>query len=277
MAAAEHARTVADLVDGTNDADRTHRIRGNEHEVRVGGRNRAYDGRVIDQVRRVAVIVYDLEPELFDVFPGPGHGGLPELGVFADDRHGARARFHGHGGCEETKRQTAVAFRAVRQNLKIPVVFELVVNAGAEQRHVGHLFLHHDRHRCCNQICGKWRDDEVDLVEIEKFRIDARDQSRVALVVVVDELDRATEQTACLVDLVPPDFAPEQKHLACGGAGPGERHAEPDLDRLGSASGRKSQSRAASGGSLQQLATADRPYRHRSLLSSLRWVAAVQM
>src|SRR5207342_104481 len=55
---------------------------------------------------------------------------------------------------------------------------------------------------------------------------------RIALVIVVDELDRASEQTAFGVRLVFPDLHPEQCLLAIGGERASQRHAEANLDRL---------------------------------------------
>ena len=62
------------------------------------------------------------------------------------------------------------------------------------------------RHRRRDQVGAVARNDEVDLVDVEQLCIDARHRSRVALVVVVDELDRPAQQSAFGVDVVPPDL-----------------------------------------------------------------------
>ena len=54
----------------------------------------------------------------------------------------------------------------------------------------------------------------------------------LALVIVIDELDRTPEQAALGVDLFFPDLHAEQRLLAVGGERTGERHGETDLDRL---------------------------------------------
>jgi len=53
------------------------------------------------------------------------------------------------------------------------------------------------------------------------------------MVVIIDQLDRAAEQTSLGVDVLLPDFDRQQRRLAVGRKGPGKRHAEADLDRLG--------------------------------------------
>ena len=60
----------------------------------------------------------------------------------------------------------------------------------------------------------------------------ARHRVRLALIIVVDEPDRAAEQPALGVDLLLPDLHAEQRLLAVGGQRAGLRHGEADLDRL---------------------------------------------
>jgi hypothetical protein len=55
------------------------------------------------------------------------------------------------------------------------------------------------------------------------------------LVVVIDELNWTSEQAAARVDILLPYFQGDQHHLPARGQGAGQRHAEPDLNRIGRA------------------------------------------
>src|SRR4029077_12213414 len=76
------------------------------------------------------------------------------------------------------------------------------------------------------------RDDEIDLVHIEQFGIDARDERRIGLVVVIDKLDWPTEEPALFVGIFGPDLHRQQPRGAVDGEPAGQRHAEPDRNRL---------------------------------------------
>jgi len=89
------------------------------------------------------------------------------------------------------------------------------------------------RHGRGDHIGGVAGDDEVDLVDVEQLRIDARHGRWVALVVIDDDFDRAAEQAALGVHVVALDVDRQQRRLAVGGERPGLRHAQPDADRVG--------------------------------------------
>ena len=114
---------------------------------------------------------------------------------------------------------------------KIARIVELVVDRQRQRVEHRDLVLHQDRHRR-GAVIGAGGDDQIDLVDIEQLCVDARDQRRVALVVVVDQLDRPAEQPAFLVDVVGPDLRGQQELLAAGRAAAGLLAAEPDPDRL---------------------------------------------
>lgn len=59
----------------------------------------------------------------------------------------------------------------------------------------------------------------------------------IALVVVTDELDGTSQESAFGVDVIAPDFQRQKILLALGRNRAGERHAETDLDRIGCARG----------------------------------------
>jgi len=60
-------------------------------------------------------------------------------------------------------------------------------------------------------------DDKVDFVDVEKLRVDLRYRGRLRLIVVIDELDRPTEQTALGIGFLLPDPGAQEGLLAVGG------------------------------------------------------------
>src|SRR6516164_278547 len=105
-----------------------------------------------------------------------------------------------------------------------------MIDIEREQADEGLTLLHDTRKRRRHHVCPIRADDEVDLVDIEQLRVDARHCRRVGLVVVIDELDGTAEQPALAVDLFFPDLGTEQRLLAGSRKRAGLRHAEPDLD-----------------------------------------------
>ena len=89
-----------------------------------------------------------------------------------------------------------------------------------------------DRHRRGDKIGAVAGYDKVNLVDIEQLGVDARHCRGVALVVIVDQLDRLAQQPTLLIDIVPPDLHCKQGRLAGGSKPAGQPHAEADRDRL---------------------------------------------
>ena len=94
------------------------------------------------------------------------------------------------------------------------------------------VLLHDNRHRRRIQVGPVGAHHDVDFVDIEQLRVDARNVRRIGLVVVIDQFDLAAEQTALGVDFLLPDLRAEQRLLAVRRQRTGERHAKADLDRL---------------------------------------------
>ena len=231
--AAEQFGVQPDLVGGAHDADGVGRIGGAEHDVGVGRVDRPHDRGVVGGVRRIGLVVDDLQPRRLGVPPRTLGGVARELGIGRDDRQrlrlGALRRRH----LEEALRKGGAGVGAAgRLHREIAVVVELVVHIEAEQRKERHLVLDDDRHRRGQQIGAVIADRQVDLVDVEQLRKDAGYRRRIALVVVIDQLDRAAEQPALGVGLLLPDLHRQQGRLAAGRETAGQRHAEADLDRL---------------------------------------------
>ena len=109
----------------------------------------------------------------------------------------------------------------------------MLVDADRQEADRGPVVLHDDRHRRRDHVGGVWPEQKVDLVDGDELRIERRHGARVALVVVVDELDRSPEQPALGVDIVAPKLQRHQDLLAVCGDAAGERQAQADLHRIG--------------------------------------------
>src|SRR5581483_5894382 len=109
---------------------------------------------------------------------------------------------------------------------------EVVVDPGAEQTDEQSVLGDDQRHRRGDLRRGITAEHEVDFVDVDQLAVDAGDLRRARLIIVIDELHLAAEQTALGVDVVLPDFHGDKRHLAVRRERPGQRHAEADLDRL---------------------------------------------
>jgi hypothetical protein len=117
-------------------------------------------------------------------------------------------------------------------DLEVVRVLVLLVVRQPQDAHDRELALHRDRHERGDQVRAVAGDDEIDLVDLEKLGVDAGDGGRVRLIVVGDHLDRPAEDPALLVHVVLPDLDGHQRRLAVRRQATGQRHAEPDLDRV---------------------------------------------
>jgi hypothetical protein len=168
-------------------------------------------------VRRVALVVEDLEAGILGVFARAFAGILSEFGVRVGQRDRLRLGILRFGHLEEAARESWLRGRPVGDHGEVLVVLELVVDAGAEQADEQFLARHGDRHGGGNLRRGIAADDQIDLVDIEKLGIDRGHLGRLALVVVIDELHRPPEQAALRVDVGLPDLHGDKRHLAVGG------------------------------------------------------------
>ncbi len=107
-----------------------------------------------------------------------------------------------------------------------------MVHIERKQADEGLTLLHDDRQGRRDHVGGVAADHEIDFVDVEQLGVDAGHRRRIALVIVVDELDRASEQSAFGVYFFFPDFHAQKRLLAVGGERTSLRHTEADLDRL---------------------------------------------
>ena len=95
--------------------------------------------------------------------------------------------------------------------------------------------LHQHRDRRRHEVGAVGPDEEIDLVDIDQLRIDARHVRGIGLIVIEDELDRAAHEAALRVHVIAPDLEGEQELLAVGRRAAGQIIAEADADRIGGA------------------------------------------
>jgi hypothetical protein len=230
--AAEHLRLQADLVRRQHDADRAERIGANHHEIGVDGLNRAHDRRVVRRARRIGLVVENLEAVCLGIRARAFAGVAGKFRVLGHERDGRGLRILRRGGLEKSLGERLLGRRAGRKHREVLRISELGVHVEREQADEGLALLHHDRHRRRDHVGRVAAEHEVGLVDIEQLGVDARHRRRIALVVVVHELDRTPEQPALGVGLFLPDLHAEERLLAVGGEGAGQRHPETDGDRL---------------------------------------------
>src|SRR6185312_3999125 len=113
--------------------------------------------------------------------------------------------------------ETLLRLRAAgRHDGEVVGVVELAVHRETKQAEKGALVLNNDRHRGGNHVGSVAADRDVDFVDIQKLGVDAGDKRGVRLVVIVDQLDRTSQQTTFCVDFFFPYLQGEQRGLAVG-------------------------------------------------------------
>ena len=109
---------------------------------------------------------------------------------------------------------------------------KLAVDVEGEEADEQLVLLHHHRERRRVEIGAVRPHDNVDFVDVDQLGVDAGHVGRIGLIVVVDELYFAAEESALGVDLLRPDLGAEQRLLAVGRERSGQRHGEAELDRV---------------------------------------------
>ena len=139
----------------------------------------------------------------------------------------------GIGHVEERLHRDVRRILADRRHAEVLVVIELGVVRESEQAHQHHVVLHGDRQRRGDDRRRIAAVDQVDLIDVEQLGVDRGHIGRIALVVVIDKLDRPAEQAALGVLVLRPDLHGEQRGFAAARERARLRHAESDLDRIG--------------------------------------------
>ena len=194
--AAEHVRLQPHLSDRTQEPDGVGRIRGEIDHIRLACRHRADDRREIDGGRRIGPVVNDVDAGPLGVHARAFGGLVLEFGIGGDDRHRLRLRVLRCGQVKIALGKDFHRIGAERQHREVFRIMELVVGREREQSEEQPVVRDRNRHRRHHQIGAVARHQEVDLVDVDQLGIDRRHQRRVALVVVVDELDRPAEEPA---------------------------------------------------------------------------------
>ncbi len=136
---------------------------------------------------------------------------------------------------EEAARERLHALRADRHHVEIARIVEMPVHADRQHADGHHVVLHDDRHGGRRHVGRVGTEQQIDFVDRDELGVDARHVRRIALVVVIDELDRPAEQPAVGVDVVAPQLERDDELLAVLRHSAGQGHAEADLDRIGRA------------------------------------------
>ena len=190
------------------------------------------DRREIGRAGREGLVVADLEAVFLRVLPRALAGVAREFGVLGGERQRLRLRILFRRDLEEPFGERFSRRLAGRQHREVFRVMELAVDIERKQPDESLAPLHDDRHGGRVHVGGIGPDDKVDFVDVEELRVDARHRRRIGLVVVIDQLDLASEQSAFGVDFRFPDLGAEQRLLAVRRERAGERQAKADLDRL---------------------------------------------
>jgi hypothetical protein len=103
---------------------------------------------------------------------------------------------------------------ALRVHGEIFRIFEALVCSQSENADCGPVGLYDRRHRRGDDVGTVRPDQQIDFVHAHELGVDRRRVRRIALVIVVDQLDRTPQQTAFGVDVVTPDFQTGQDLLA---------------------------------------------------------------
>ena len=181
---------------GLDDANGVERIGANHQEVRIGRLDRTDDRREIHRRRRIILVVDDPEPGGLGVGARTLAGIMAELGVGVSERDGLRLGILRFRDFEEAVGECGLGRRSVRHHGEIHRIVEFVVDRGAGQTDQQLLSLDRNRHRGGDLGRGIAGNDQVDFVDVEQLGVDAGHMRGIALIVVVNELDRAAEQAA---------------------------------------------------------------------------------
>ena len=230
--AADDLRLVVHFADRLHDTDRTERIRADDHDVRIGRLYRTDDGRVVRRGRRIFPVIDDLHIELLCVLARAVAGVVGELGILDHQRDRRWLWILLLGDLEDAFGEGRLGLRTRWQHREVFRIFELVVHIECKQADEGLALLHHHRQRWRDHVGRVAADHEIDFVDVEQLGVDAGHRRGIALVIVVNQLDRASEQSAFGVYFFFPDLHAQQRLLAVCGERTGLRHAEADLDRL---------------------------------------------
>ena len=189
------------------------------------------DGCKIDRIRRISFIVDNLDPNLFGVFSRTFKREDREFGICAHERNCFRLGIQAGREIEKSPRYFKLSIWPIRKYLKIAIIIILIVHSeGADRKE--YLAASDDGRHCgCGDDSRVTRNNQVDFVNVEQFRINTRDGSRRGLIVVIDEFNLAPEQASFRVHLVGPNLIGKQRRLAAARKAAAKRHTETYLDR----------------------------------------------
>ena len=174
--AADDLRFESDLADRAQHADGINWVGADEEDIRIRRLRGAHDRGEVGRVERIAAVMDDLQPGLFDVLVDTIGNEPRRLAVGSDDGNGLGLR--ALLGCDLEKALAVSRLRvgSCRMHGEVARIFEFSVEPDAEHGNKQLVLLHHDGNGGGGDIGAIARDYEVDLVDIEELGVDARDQ-----------------------------------------------------------------------------------------------------
>ena len=130
-------------------------------------------------LRRIGLVVDDIEAELLRVVTRALAGIAREFGVLGRQRDGLRLRILRRRDLEKALGERQLRCRPGRQHREVVRIVELAVHTEREQADEGLVLLHHDGHGRRDHVGGIAADHEVDFVDVEQLGVDARNGRRI--------------------------------------------------------------------------------------------------
>ena len=223
-----HALAHTYFIESANNCGGIRRVGGHKHRFRTLGAQGAHDRRKIDGIGRVILVVDQFQRALFQFGARAFGQALCKLGVGGKDGDFLRA---------ESGRDIEVRYRPFPPGSHRHVVEKFVVAHGrvdierkiTDQQQIAPLDERHDRRGDIGAIRA---DQQIDLVDIQQFCVDARRGGRIGLVVVGHQFHRPPEQSTGGVHIVAPHLQGEQAGFSRATERTGLRDGKADANRF---------------------------------------------
>jgi hypothetical protein len=108
----------------------------------------------------------------------------------------------------------------------------LAVGTGAQDADGGQISRGEQRQRRADLVCAVWPKQKLDFVHIDELGVDVVFVRGIGLIIVVDELHRASKQATFGVYVIAPYFQSNEELLAVRRVCTGQAKTKPDLHRF---------------------------------------------
>ena len=189
------------------------------------------NGSELRRRERIGPLENHFEPERLRILARAIERCARVLQVGADQGHATRL-----GRLLEREIEHAFGVVARRRSLgihgEVAGILEPLVCTQPEDADGRPVALDDRRHGRRDDVGAVGPDQQIDFVDRHEFRVDGWGISRVALVVVVDELHRPAQKPAFGIDIVAPDFETGEHLFARRRGGAGQADTQSDADRI---------------------------------------------